>query len=248
MEFRRQENALKREEFETLRDELLKSPLISRSQLNGSFQTSRGFGIVFTEAGRSQVISKFPVLTPFFDVIGFVAEQTLHRWWSRTQVPRPNAWYLNVLLVGGAEGIAPHIDATLAKPAGRAEATPRVVSVLYLQVPNCRGGELVLARDKKLVGIIQPKKSMMVHFRGDLEHQVRKLEGAQSTDFRASLVLEQYCFDEQALAALPAFHVQSRAKFELALQQARERGRADFELEPREVSAAPLEIGTKSES
>ena len=223
-EYRRIAKALPEPRFLALRTALMGSPFVSKSQLNGAFRTSRGFGVAFTAAGRAKVVEQHPELEPFLALaIDGLAEKQLQAFWSRARVPMPNAWYLNLLLVGSEGGVAPHIDATLSAAAGQREATPRVVSVLYLQVPQCGGGELVLARDKKLRGVIHPSERTLLHFRGDLEHQVRPLEAPVKDAARASLVLEQYHFGAEALARLPAYRLDSRAKFQLALEAAAKR-------------------------
>jgi hypothetical protein len=232
-EYRRRRAALPEGAFVTLRDALLGSPFVAKSTLSGSFQASRGFGVVFTAAGRPRVERELPELSAFLALaIDALAEAQLRSFWQREKpVPRPNAWYLNLLLVGTAGGVGPHIDATLAGPAQSPGATPRVVSVLYLKVPRCRGGELVLARDKKLKGIVRPTERTLLHFKGDLEHQVRALESPDPHALRASLVLEQYCFEADALERLPAFRLDSRAKFALALQAAARRPPPALDLE-----------------
>ncbi|MBK7862214.1 MAG: 2OG-Fe(II) oxygenase [Archangiaceae bacterium] len=234
-EYRRTRNALPEGEFVALRDAVLGSKWVAKSQLNGSFQTSRGFGMIFTEAGRPQVLEQLPQLAPFLEAaMQGPAEKRLQPFWKRGQPPRPNAWYLNLLLVGAAGGVGTHIDGTLAGPAQVELATPRVVSVLYLQVPKCRGGELVLARGAKLKGVIHPTERTLVHFRGDLEHQVRALVNPAPDAARASLVLEQYHFAPEALARLPTFRLDSRARFRLALEAAAQRPAPplDFEKKP----------------
>lgn len=223
-EYRRTRNALPEAEFVALRDALMSSELVAKSTLSGSFQASRGFGVIFTAEGRAEVEARIPPLKPFFaHAIDALPERTLQAFWRRGKVPVPNAWYLNLLLVGSGGGVAGHIDATLAKPAGESEATPRVVSVLYLQVPKSAGGELVLARGESLKGVIAPVERTLLHFKGDLLHQVRALEGADANAVRGSLVLEQYCFSPEALAKLPVFRLDSRAKFDLALKAAAKR-------------------------
>jgi hypothetical protein len=231
-EYRRTRSALPDKEFVALRDALMTSPFVAKSTLNGTFQTSRGFGVAFTAAGRPEVEQRIPQLASFLKLaIDSLAEVRLQAFWQRRALPRPNAWYLNLLLVGTAGGVGPHVDATLAKAAGVEEATPRVVSVLYLLVPRCDGGELVLARGKSLKGIVTPVERTLLHFRGDLTHQVRALVGAEPSAVRASLVLEQYAFDEAALARLPAFRLDSKAKFQIALDAAAKRPvpQLDFE-------------------
>lgn len=235
MEYRRTKNALREAEFVALRDALMGSPLVAKSNLNGTFQTSRGFGVAFTKDGRAKVIEQIPQLEPFLSLaIDGLAESQLRSFWQRKRaVPRPNAWYLNLLLVGSAGGVGPHVDATLSAAARATEATPRVVSVLYLQVPEGGGGELVLARDQKLAGVIHPVERTLLHFRGDLEHQVRALDGAGPNAARASLVLEQYHFAAEHLHHLPAFRLDSRAKFRLALQAAAQRPPPPLDFESR---------------
>lgn len=231
-EYRRIAKALPEPQFLALRAALMGSPFVSKSQLNGAFRTSRGFGVAFTAAGRAKVLEQHPELEPFFALaIDRLPEKQLQAFWSRARVPRPNAWYLNLLLVGSEGGVAPHIDATLSAAAGVTEATPRVVSVLYLQVPACGGGELVLAREKKLRGVVHPVERTLLHFRGDLEHQVRALEQAPKDAARASLVLEQYHFADEALARLPAYRLDSRAKFQLALEAASKRPAPELDWE-----------------
>ena len=231
-EFRSIPNALAPAEFGALRDALLGSPFVAKSTLGGTFQASRGFGVAFTSEGRADLIGHIGELAPFLArAIDGAAEQSLRSFWSRGTVELPNAWYLNLLLVGAGGGVGPHIDATLAAAAAVPDATPRVVSVLYLQVPQTEGGELVLAREKKLVGVVHPTVGTLLHFRGDLEHQVRALENATEGAVRASLVLEQYRFEPDALERLPPLRIDSRAKFGLALAEAAKRPLPKFEVE-----------------
>ena len=170
-EYRQTKNALPPAQLEALKAALLGSPFVASSQLNGAFVTSRGFGVAFTAEGRARVENELPAVRPFFALaIDALPESRLQSFWQHERVPTPNAWYMNLLLVGTAGGVAPHVDATLSRAAGDATATPRVVSVLYLQVPGCGGGELVLGREKKLKGVIHPKVGTLLHFRGDLTH------------------------------------------------------------------------------
>ena len=123
--------------------------------------------------------------------------RAVQNWWPRLRkvpVRLPNAWYLNVLLVGEGGNVGPHTDATLAGPAGVPGATPQVVSVLYLRVPDCRGGELVLAREGRIKGVVQPSEGALLHFRGDLPsrgapggagRRATRLAGARAVLLRA---------------------------------------------------------------
>jgi hypothetical protein len=232
-EYRHTRRALPEAQFAALRDAMMGSPFVATSTLNGTFQTSRGFGVAFTAAGRAELEQRIGQLAPFLALaIDGLAEKRLQPFWQRRAPPKPNAWYLNLLLVGTAGGVGPHVDATLAKAAGVEEATPRVVSVLYLKVPRCAGGELVLARGDSLKGVVRPVERTLLHFRGDLTHQVRGLDGAEAGAVRASLVLEQYRFDDTAVARLPAFRLDSKAKFRLALEAAAKRPAPQLDFEP----------------
>jgi hypothetical protein len=212
-EYRRQTSALPEAHFTALRDALLSSPLVGRSTLAGPFLSSRGFAVIFREAGREKVVERFPSLRPYLDaVLGAPAVRALTPWWVRQLTRVPNAWYLNVLLVSEGGTVARHVDATLRKPAEEPEATPELVSVLYLSVPKARGGELQLWEGPTPITRLTPKENALVHFRGDLAHQVNAFEGAKDA-VRASLVIEQYHFADEALARLPEFRLESRAGF-----------------------------------
>lgn len=212
-EHHRQTSALSKAHFTALRDALLSSPLVGRSTLAGPFQSSRGFAVIFREEGRGKVLERFPALRPYFDaVLGAPAIRALTPWWRRQLTRIPNAWYLNVLLVSEGGTVARHVDATLRKPAGEPEAIPELVSVLYLSVPDARGGDLQLWDGPTPSTRLTPRENALVHFRGDLAHQVNAFEGAAGA-VRASLVIEQYHFGAEALARLPDFRLESRAGF-----------------------------------
>jgi hypothetical protein len=146
--------------------------------------------MTFTQSGRAKLEARFPLVAPFL----------------RCAIKRrANAWYLNLLVISQGGSIARHVDATL-------HATPIVVSVLYLSAP---GGELVLSRGERELHRITPREGSLVNFDGSLDHAVTAFEGP---GLRASLVLEQYRFrDQAALAAIPEFKLDSRAGFQAYL-------------------------------
>jgi hypothetical protein len=231
--FRVQRDALEVGAFDTLRRALLGSSFVSSSTLNGPFESSRGFGITFTEAGLGPLRQRFPALMPWLDrVLGAPAIRALTPWWRRTLTRLPNAWYLNVLVVGPGASVARHIDGTLMQPAGVTEQPPECVSVLYLEVPTASGGELALWNGAVPVGLIPPRSRQAVHFRGDLAHAVRPFESTSAEARRASLVIEQYHFTPEALGRLPAFKLDSRAGFGAYLDDHASRPAASFTLEP----------------
>jgi hypothetical protein len=102
--------------------------------------------------------------------------------------------------------------------------------VLYLAVPAEKGGMLQLWNGSIPVGLITPKTGEAVHFRGDLAHAVRAFEGPAEAR-RASLVIEQYHFDPEALARVPTFQLDSRAGFGAYLKDHAARPPKAFELE-----------------
>jgi hypothetical protein len=230
--------ALPRERLEALREALLASRFIARSQLMGTFSNSRGFAFIFTEAGRATLEQRFPFLGDYLArVMDPAGVRGLLPWRERLLGPRPerrrpNAFYLNLLLLGAGQGVGRHIDATLQGPSGVPGAVPQHVSVLYLHVPRgMRGGALRLAHEDVPVGEVRPRQGLLVHFKGHLQHDVEPFTGGAEGELRASLVCEQYAFEPEALARLPAFRVQSKAGFAAYLDDHRERGPASFTLD-----------------
>lgn len=230
-EYRVIRGALPVPQFGALRDALLASPLVGSSTLAGPFETSRGFGVTFREAGRARVVERFAALAPHFEaMLGEPAVRALTPWWRRRLSRIPNAWYLNVLLVSAGGTVGRHVDATLRKPSEVDDAIPEMVSVLYLTVPSKKGGELRLYEGLSPIARVVPKENALVHFRGDLTHEVCAFE-APGGALRASLVIEQYHFAPEALARLPEFQLESRAGFTAYLQHHSDRPSAKFEIE-----------------
>ena len=207
--------------LEKLREQVLASPLSGRTTLNGPFEATRGFGVTFTVAGREKLEARFPELVPFVQLaLGEDALRSLSPWPARLwrKPAPPNAWYLNLLLVGDGAQVTRHIDATLAGTVEKPGTTPVVVSVLYLDVPQRSGGELVLSRGERVLGVVTPRARTLVHFDGTLDHAVAPASGIPEGRFRASLVLEQYRLGEALLARVPELRVESGAGFGAFLQ------------------------------
>jgi hypothetical protein len=225
-----QREALPTLELQVLREALLGSRFVSRSPLMGTFRASKGFAFIFTQEGRATLESRFPFLSCYLArILEPGSARGLLPWRERLFGPRrerlaPNAFYLNLLLLDAGTPVGRHIDATLQGPSGVPDATPQHVSVLYLQVPpRAKGGELRLLRDNVPVGEVRPREGLLVHFRGDLQHEVRAFTGGEHGAQRASLVCEQYAFPPEALARIPAFRIQSKAGFAAYLDAQRER-------------------------
>lgn len=227
--------ALAPQRLQPIREALLGSALVSRSTLAGTFEQSHGFAVTFKRPGREQLEQRFPPLKDYFaQVLGEPSVRALQSWWGRFRkhpVAVPNAWYMNLLLVGEGGTIGRHIDTTLGKEAGKPGATPQAVTVLYLQVPQRSGGELVISREQSIEGIIEPNEGGLLHFKGDLSHEVLAVEQLPEGARRASLVIEQYHFADDALARLPDFKLDSRGGFGAYLKHHEGQGPKDFELE-----------------
>jgi hypothetical protein len=226
-------DALPRAALEALRGTLLSSRFVARTPLMGTFQGSRGFSLIFTAAGRPALEERFPFLRDYLDRVmepgswrGLRSWRS--RWFGARPEPRvPNAFYVNLLLLEAGRGVDRHVDATLRAPSGEPDATPEHVSVLYLNVPTgVTGGALVLSRKKRTVGEIHPQPGLLVHFRGDLTHEVLPFQGGEDGALRASLVCEQYAFASEPLARLPAFRIQSKAGFAAYLEDHRDKTKA----------------------
>ncbi|MCC6336957.1 MAG: 2OG-Fe(II) oxygenase [Myxococcales bacterium] len=229
--YRVKRDALPRADFDALRDALLTSPLVGRSTLTGPFQSSRGFAVIFRAEGIAKVTQRFAPLAAYLPaILGAPGAVAVAPFWRRTHRRTPNAWYLNVLLVSEGGTVGRHVDATLRKPAEAPEAIPECVSVLYLDVPKARGGQLKLYLGRLPVGSVRPQDNQLVHFHGGLSHEVCAFSGAPGA-VRASLVVEQYHFAPEVLARLPAFQLDSRAGFAAYLDAHARREATRFELE-----------------
>ncbi|MBN1204141.1 MAG: 2OG-Fe(II) oxygenase [Myxococcaceae bacterium] len=223
-------DALTGSRLEALREALLASRFVARSPLMGSFQASKGFAFIFTEEGRATLLERFPFLADYVSLVMDPATTRGLLPWrerlfgARQERQRPNAFYLNLLLLEAGKGVGRHIDATLRAPSEVEGAVPEHVSVLYLTVPEgAHGGSLQLLRADQPVGRVRPRPGLLVQFRGDLQHEVHPFTGGAEGALRASLVCEQYAFGPEALARIPTFRIQSKAGFSAYLDEHRSR-------------------------
>lgn len=221
-EFVRVDDALPDSVLKELHRETLSSSYLGNSPLVGSFKASRGFSVTFTEDGLERLRERFSFLVPFVD--GALTSTSYRPLWTlkeraiqRIAGLRPNGFFLNLLVIPPGAGIGAHVDATLQSRA-QAEVFPMVVSVLYLQCPpQPKGGLLRLWRGDRLVAEITPRPGTLLHFRGDLTHEVTPVP-LDAAAPRASLVCEQYCFSEPVLARIPRFSVRSQGRFQALLE------------------------------
>jgi len=186
--------------------------------LRGAFEHTRGFAMTFTRVGRLQLLERFVFLAPFVDRFLVVDDG------EGPYESVPNAFYLNLLMVPCGAAVGAHIDATLRDLCGSESALPVRVSVIYLQVPrSMTGGKLRLTRGSDLIGEVAPQEGDLVHFRGDLTHEVTPVQATDEGACRISLVCEQYHLEKEALAMLPDFRIQSKAGFAAYLKDHRHR-------------------------
>lgn len=177
-----------------LRRQIRKSRYFTTNNLNRDFVGTRGFSVVFHRSALERVRTEFPWSGPYLD---------------RTLRDDCNAFYLNPLQLEQGSHVAPHIDRSLRAYVLDVDP-PLQVSVLYIDVPaGMRGGDLVLRRRRKLLGRVTPREGLLVHFDGDLEHGIDRVD---SPGLRLSLVCEQYQLDPAQLAAAPEYRIESRAQ------------------------------------
>ncbi|MBE9137145.1 2OG-Fe(II) oxygenase [Nodosilinea sp. LEGE 07088] len=163
------------------------------NNLNRDFVATKGFSVVFTRSGRTEVERQFPFFKPYLD---------------RALLPDCNAFYLNPLLLNQGSRVDPHIDRSLRSYCKTIEP-PDQVSVLYVQVPaDLSSGELVLQQGRRRVAQIRPQPGLLLHFQGDLTHSINAMVSGGS---RLSLVCEQYALDAKELEDIPGFLIESRA-------------------------------------
>jgi hypothetical protein len=164
------------------------------NNLNRDFVGTRGFSVVFRREALGRVQAEFPWSAPYLE---------------RTLRPDCNAFYFNPLELRQGSHVAPHIDRSLRSYVLDIDP-PLMVSVLYVEVPSgLRGGELVLRRHKRFLGRIAPQEGLLIEFDGDLEHSVERVD---TQGLRLSLVCEQYALDDEELAMVPAYRIESRSK------------------------------------
>lgn len=179
-----------------LRAQILANPLLAGNNLTGDFVGTQGFSIVFRREAIPQVVQRFPWAGPYIETL-FEADC--------------NAFYLNPLILRADSSVAPHIDRSL-RAYCRSIETPKLVSVLYVAVPEgLRGGELMLTHGKRAVGRVTPQANKVVKFQGDLLHSVTAVDSAVKGQ-RISLVCEQYDLLPDDLAQIPLLGLESKGK------------------------------------
>jgi hypothetical protein len=177
-----------------LKRAILASPYFTAHTLNRDFVGTKGFSVVFRHDARAEVERSFPAFAPFL---------------ARVLRPDCNAFYLNPLWLQRGSRVDPHVDRSL-RSYCKSVLPPVTVSVLYVAVsPALEGGELVLARGRRVLARVQPVEGTLLHFDGDLTHSVEPLRAAGE---RLSLVCEQYALEPDESEQIPAFALETRAR------------------------------------
>lgn len=180
--------------LKSLKKQVFASRYFATNTLNRDFVGTRGFSVVFRPATLARVEREFPYFKPYLD---------------RVLDPDCNAFYMNPLVLTAGSRVDPHIDRSLSGYCATLDP-PVAVTVLYVELPPAmRGGRLVLARGRKHLGRVTPVEGTLVRFDGDLMHSVERVD---TEGTRMSLVCEQYRLNDEELAEVPEFIVETRAK------------------------------------
>ena len=172
-----------------LKAAILNSPYLGSSQLSDNFTGTRGFSLIFKRSGIAKVIEEFPYLQPYIEI---ALKQSC------------NAFYLNPLVLELGNEVQPHVDCSISSY-DMVMTIPNLVSVLYVQVPeDIKGGELVLQNKERVLKVIPPEFNTLLYFLGNLTHSVKPFYSSQ---YRISLICEQYNLKPNKLKSIPEFEI-----------------------------------------
>lgn len=183
------------DEVRNISDGLIASGLVGENAYGKGFVGTRGFGVKFRREALDTLMRLMPWTQPYFDKI-LDESVASHFGAGRSEKGKPNAFYLNALVIPPGKGTSLHRDKTM-----DGQTTPTLVSVLYLQTTTSPGGLLYLCDRTWPVGLVNPRPGMIVHFRGDLTHGVTNTP--VSSAVRSSLVCEQYSLIEENIESCP---------------------------------------------
>lgn len=166
----------------------------NKNSLNQYFSDSRGFNIEFKINYKDKVIKYFPF---FKDYINAVIDES----------DEANVFFMNVLILENNTKVMRHADQSMSAYDPYNISYPARVSVLYVDVPEIKNGNLVLFDFKNEVfASITPERNKLVYFKGNLQHEVTELTNLNNDKrARISLVCEQYKINEEGLKNIPNF-------------------------------------------
>ena len=198
--FQQCQSKLTADQLQTLAEQLLNSPYLQKNILNQRFASTQGFSVIFRHP--HDLLKQFPELHAYLEQLDYHANI--------------NLFYLNVLVIGAAGQVDRHIDHSI-RGYHSGLPLPRKVSVLYVQVPEMQGGELLLYDTQdRLAQTLRPNTGLVVNFDGKVKHAVNAIE--QSKALRISLVCEQYQIPRAHLHYVPEFCIKSMASFDAFLK------------------------------
>ncbi len=200
--FREEQNAFSQKYINDLKENILNSTYLAENPLNYNFSTTLGFSIVFKK--KDKVIEKFPFFKEYLD---------------RICSDEINAYYLNPLVLKLNSKVSKHMDYSL-RVYDNAISVPSRVSVLYVDIPEMYGGNLILYKEKRFIAKIKPENNKLLIFRGNLKHEITSISEilSENKEYRVSLVCEQYKLSKYYLDKIPEFVIRSTTSFNNFLQ------------------------------
>jgi hypothetical protein len=188
--YQNEKNVFSLDYLEELKYNILNSKYLGKNPLSYGFETTLGFSVTFRKNSHEDVIFKFPYLRQYLE---------------RIICNDCNVFLTNALVLGKGSVVKRHCDTTLRKYSPELILTPLRVSVLYIDVPEMSGGELLLYQGGKVITSIKPEINKLFHFNGSLFHEITEIHDIKSSDksFRLSLVSEQYKVLDEALEKIP---------------------------------------------
>jgi hypothetical protein len=192
-------NSFSQEYIEQLKKEILESKYLAKNHLNYNFSSTLGFSVIFKTNTKDKVIEKFPIFKPYIDRI--FSEDI-------------NAYYLNPLVLQINSKVDKHLDLSL-RSYYLPISVPERVSVLYVDIPEMYGGNLILYKEEKFIAKINPEINKLLIFNGNLKHEVTSISEIRSENKqqRISLICEQYSLNKYELSQIPDFLIRSATSF-----------------------------------
>ncbi len=205
--FQEESNAFSQEYIDQLKTEILGSKYLAKNHLNYNFSTTLGFSVIFKSNTIDKVIEKFPVFKEYIDRI--VSDDI-------------NAYYLNPLVLMLNSKVDKHLDYSL-RTYYLPISVPERVSVLYVEIPDMYGGNLILYKEEKFIAKIKPEINKLLVFKGSLKHEVTSISEIMSDEKqnRVSLICEQYWLSKYELSQIPDFLIRSATSFNNFLEEER---------------------------
>jgi Rps23 Pro-64 3,4-dihydroxylase Tpa1-like proline 4-hydroxylase len=191
-------NVFSSEYLGKLKNEFLRSNLLTKNHLNYNFSTTKGFSIIFKKEEISTVKEKFPFIVDYLDKI---------------VDPKSTAFYLNILVMELNSKVDKHIDHSLRSYYEKIDL-PVSVTVLYVSIPKMLGGNLIFYDRENFIKEIKPKNNDLVVFAGHLKHEITEIFECEKNEQRISLICEQYILNQNLLSKVPSFLIKSTANFE----------------------------------